>query len=503
MADVRLTALTPTGPNVDALIVGITVDPRNEKKLEIPVSTGLKAAARRRILEALARVGASAKANEVTKLPGIDGITAPLVVTVVVGESAQELTAEQLRRATGSATHALLNIKRIAVMMPATTPTAIAAVAQGALLGAYRFDNYRGTGTPKPDGVIRSIAIVTANGRDRHVRQAVRQAEIVASEVILARDLVNTPPSALHPQELADAAVAAVAGLNVSTEVLDEVGLAAGKYGGILGVGQGSAHPPRLIRLSYVPPRSRVHVALVGKGITFDSGGLSIKTAAGMQTMKSDMGGAAAVIAAIAAIARLGIPATVTAYAACAENMPSGTAQRPGDVLTTYSGKTIEVLNTDAEGRLVLADALTRAAEDDPEVIVDVATLTGAQIVALGTRVGAVMSNSDELRDDVIRAAGISGEQFWPMPLPQELRKSLDSPIADLANIGERLGGMLTAGLFLQEFIEKGMPWAHLDIAGPSFNDGESHDYTPPGGTGVAVRTLVQLVRDLADSKTN
>jgi leucyl aminopeptidase len=182
--------------------------------------------------------------------------------------------------------------------------------------------------------------------------------------------------------------------------------------------------------------------------------------------------------------------------------MPSGTAQRPGDVITTYSGKTVEVLNTDAEGRLVLTDALSRAAQDEPDVIIDVATLTGAQTVALGTRVSAVMSNSDELRDDVIRAAGVSGEQFWPMPLPKELRASLDSPIADLANIGERLGGMLTAGLFLQEFIEHDTPWAHLDIAGPAFNEGKAHDYTPPGGTGVAVRTLVQLVRDLADAST-
>jgi len=217
-----------------------------------------------------------------------------------------------------------------------------------------------------------------------------------------------------------------------------------------------------------------------------------------MITMKSDMGGAAAVIAATRAVARLDLPVNVTTWAPMAENMPSGTAQRPSDVLTTYGGKTVEVLNTDAEGRLILADALARASEDSPDVLLDAATLTGASMVALGHRTSAIMSNDEELQRHVQDAAGLAGESMWPLPLPEELRKSLDSGVADLANVGERWGGALTAGLFLREFVGEGIRWAHLDIAGPAFNDSEPYGYTPKGGTGAAVRTLVQLVEDLA-----
>jgi leucyl aminopeptidase len=217
-----------------------------------------------------------------------------------------------------------------------------------------------------------------------------------------------------------------------------------------------------------------------------------------METMKCDMAGAAAVIAAVQAIAELGLPVNVTGWAACAENMPSGSAQRPSDVITIYGGRTVEVLNTDAEGRLVLADALAAASEEKPDVIVDAATLTGAQQVALGSLTGAVMGNDDELRTRVHEAAERSGEAMWPMPLPEELRKSLDSPVADIANMGDRWGGMLVAGIFLKEFVGEGVRWAHLDIAGPAYNEGEPHGYTPKGGTGSAVRTLVAVAEDLA-----
>jgi leucyl aminopeptidase len=217
-----------------------------------------------------------------------------------------------------------------------------------------------------------------------------------------------------------------------------------------------------------------------------------------MITMKCDMAGAAAVIATVGAIAELGLPINVTGWAACAENMPSGSAQRPSDVITIFGGRTVEVLNTDAEGRLVLADALVAASKENPDVIVDVATLTGAQMVALGSRTSAIMSNDDELRSRVHDAATRAGEAMWPMPLPEELRASLDSPVADLANMGDRYGGMLVAGLFLKEFVGEDIAWAHLDIAGPAFNSGEAHDYTPKGGTGAAVRTLLTLAEDLA-----
>lgn len=499
MTAVRLAAVQPAGIPLDALVVGLTNGKRDGKP-EIAASSGLGHSERRQILNSLGRIGAKPKVGDAVKIPGVNGVGAPLIICVAIGATVEEMTDEDLRRAAGVGLMNSVNADRVGVIMPGTSPAQVAAIAQGALLGAYRFETFRGAGTTTPNKSPRTITVMTDTHRDRHVREAVRQAEIVAREVWIARDLVNTPPSALHPHELALAAVKAVSGLEVATEILDERALKRGKFGGILGVGQGSVNPPRLVRLSYEPPRSKVHIAFVGKGITFDSGGLSLKPPQAMETMKCDMGGAAAVIAATAAVARLGLPATVTAYAACAENMPSGTAQRPGDVLTTYGGTTVEVLNTDAEGRLVMADALVRAGEDSPDYIVDVATLTGAQMVALGTRVSAVMSNDDDLRDDVVRAAGMVGEQFWPMPLPVELRPSLDSPIADIANIGDRFGGMLTAGLFLKDFIPDNTPWAHLDIAGPAFNDGSPHDYTPKGGTGVAVRTLVQLVRDLADS---
>src|SRR5690606_19171063 len=227
----------------------------------------------------------------------------------------------------------------------------------------------------------------------------------------------------------------------------------------------------------------------VGKGITFDSGGLSIKPAKSMETMKSDMAGAAAVLHTVLAAAALELPVAVTGWLCLAENMPSGTAQRPSDVITQRGGKTVEVLNTDAEGRLVLADGLAAACEEKPDVVVDIATLTGAQVVALGARVSAVMGD-DDVRQAVVDAAETAGEQFWPMPLPSELRASLDSKVADLANIGDRMGGMLVGGLFLREFVGE-TPWAHLDIAGPAFNDGAPYGYTPSGGTGVGVRTLL------------
>jgi len=232
--------------------------------------------------------------------------------------------------------------------------------------------------------------------------------------------------------------------------------------------------------------------------VTFDSGGYNIKSTDGMDTMKCDMAGAAAVLAATRTIAELGLPVRISAYLACAENMPSGTAQRPGDVITMRDGTTVEVLNTDAEGRLVMADALALAAESSPDVLIDVATLTGAQMIALGTHVAAVMSNDDSLADRIESAGQQVGENFWHMPLPDSLRASLKSPIADMKNIGEQFGGMLVAGLFLEAFIPEGQAWAHLDIAGPAFNEAAPHGFTPKGGTGFAARTLIQLARTSA-----
>ena len=287
--------------------------------------------------------------------------------------------------------------------------------------------------------------------------------------------------------------------LGLKVEILNEVTLKTQGYGGIIGVGQGSANPPRLLRVSYNPSKAKSRYAFVGKGITFDTGGLALKPANGMEAMKSDMSGAAAVIAAVFAIAELKLPIAIDAWAPLAENMVSENATRPSDIISIYGGKTVEVLNPDAEGRLVLADALMRAQEVGKKAggltgIIDVATLTGAQVVALGTRTSAVMTNNSEFSQEFLAASEKAGEAFWPMPLPEELRASLDSPVADLANIGDRMGGMLVAGLFLKEFIEPELAWLHLDIAGPSYNEAAAHGYTPVGGTGIALRSLVALI---------
>ncbi len=253
------------------------------------------------------------------------------------------------------------------------------------------------------------------------------------------------------------------------------------------------------MKVAYTHPKAKATLAFVGKGITYDSGGISLKPAGHNETMKCDMAGAAAVFAAVVAAKRLGLQVNVTAWLALAENMPSGTATRPGDVLRMYGGKTVEVLNTDAEGRLVLADAIVRAGEENPDVIVDVATLTGAMILALGSRTFGVMANNDELRANLHAAAGEVGEPSWPMPLPAELRKGMtESTIADLANMGDRMGGGLVAGLFLKEFVAEGIDWAHLDIAGPAFHEAAPFGYTPKGGTASAVRTLVRFAEQKA-----
>ena len=382
-------------------------------------------------------------------------------------------------------------VKSVAVALPARTAGEAEAVTAGALLGAYTFRKYRAT-----PAVSVAVTVLTGEGN----AAAVRRGEVIANAVNLVRDLVNTSPLDLPPAALAAEAerVAGAAGLAV--EVLDEAALAAGGYGGLIGVGMGSTRPPRLVRLSYTHPEATKTVAFVGKGITFDSGGLSLKPPKSMETMKCDMSGAAAVLAATEAVAELSLPVNIVTYMAMAENMPGGAAQRPSDVITIYGGKTVEVLNTDAEGRLVLADGLVRSAEDNPDVVVDVATLTGAATVALGLRTAGVMGSSDAVAASVAELMRAAGEPAWAMPLPEELRKGLDSTVADLANVSsDRGGGMLTAGLFLREFAPAGAAWAHLDIAGPAYNEKAPFGYTPKGGTGSAVRALIAIATATAD----
>jgi leucyl aminopeptidase len=505
MTDLTLTSSSPTSLKVDALVVGVAK--ASSGVVLVPGSADVDKAFKGRLAAVVESLGATGRADDVVKLPSGGAVTAPVVVAVGLGDERTGTRRtpavydhEALRRAAGAAVRALAGTRRVGLALPAEDATSAGAVAEGALLGAYAFRDYRVASKAEHKEPVQRISVVSGAARDRAVKGAVTRAQAVGSAVLLSRDWVNTPPSDLPPAALADVAVAAAKAAGVKTEVLDEKALKKAGYGGILGVGQGSSRPPRLLKLTYSGGRGKRHLALVGKGITFDSGGLSLKPAQAMEWMKSDMGGAAAVVAATTAIARLGLPIDITCWASLAENMPSGSAQRPSDVLRIYGGKTVEVLNTDAEGRLVMADAIARASEDRPDAIIDVATLTGAQLVALGSRTAAIRSNSEELREQIFRASAAAGEAMWPMPLPDELRKSMDSEVADIANMGDRYGGMLVAGLFLKEFVGEGLKWAHLDIAGPAWNESKPHGYTPKGGTGAAVRTLVRLAEDMAAS---
>jgi leucyl aminopeptidase len=451
----------------------------------------------------LAAMGGTGKLEEVSKIATAGRVAAPLVVAVGLGAE-DDLTAERLRRAAGVAirdlvsTHSAFRPREgegvtperrvISLALPAASAEHAEAVALGALLGGYSFRRYRAT--PAAD-----IELVLYTAED----EAAGRGRVLAEAMTLVRDLINTPPADLVPADLADVASRVAEASGLSVQVLDENELTKEGYGGIMAVGMGSVHPPRLVRLEYTHPEAAKTVVFAGKGITFDSGGLSLKPSKSMETMKSDMGGAAAVLGALQAIAALRPSVNVVGYMSIAENMPGGGAQRPSDVITIYGGKTVEVLNTDAEGRLVLADALVRSGADGPDLVVDVATLTGAQTVALGHRTAGVMGSSDTVAAAIAAAAGRAGEAMWPMPMPEDLRKGLDSAVADIANVSaDRAGGMLVAAHFLREFAPSGAAWAHLDIAGPAYNDGGPFGYTPKGGTGAAVRTLVQVAQDMA-----
>ncbi|KRC35607.1 MULTISPECIES: leucyl aminopeptidase [Oerskovia] len=494
MAELTLSSKNPTGVKVDALVVGTQTTSDGVAVVGDDLPRDVVAE-----LEALApALGITGARDEVRTVPAGAHLKAGVLVLTGLGarDGSGSFPAETLRRAAGAAVRELTGASSVAVALPAADEAEVAAIAEGALLGAYSFTRYRDTAgaaaSTKPAGGVSTIEVLTSLARGAKAKAAVERAATIAAAVHATRDLVNTAPNDLFPAAFADIAKAAAKGTGVKVTVLDEKALAAGGYGGILAVGQGSSRGPRLVKVSYSPSRPHAKVALVGKGITFDSGGISIKPAKGMEAMKSDMAGAAAVLHTVLAASRLGLPVAVTGWLCLAENMPSGTAQRPSDVITIRGGKTVEVLNTDAEGRLVMADGLVAAIEENPDVVLDVATLTGAQMVALGTRVSAVMG-TESVRSEVVAAAESAGEQFWPMPLPEELAASMKSKVADIANIGDRFGGMLVAGLFLQEFVGS-TPWAHLDIAGPSFNEGSAFGYTPVGGTGVAVRTLVELL---------
>ncbi|MEU2350846.1 leucyl aminopeptidase [Modestobacter sp. NPDC049651] len=485
--------------SADAVVVGVGKGPAG--LLTTPGADAVDRLLGGRLLTALADLGAKGGEDEVTRLPTFGQSTFPVVAVVGLGapQAGGGYSPEAVRRAAGAASRALTGRTSVVSLLAAVggTPDTdrLHAVGEGHLLGAYEFTAYKsGLAADRPTPPA-SFELVVPDSGD--AKAALDRVRAVASAVTLVRDLVNTPPNDLYPAELAARGAAAGKKAGLSVEVLDEKALAAGGYGGILAVGSGSARGPRLLRLEYKGKKAKTSVGLVGKGITFDSGGISIKPAAGMADMKSDMAGAAAVIATVCLVAELGLPVDVTATVPIAENLPSGTAYRPADVVTFRNGKKSEITNTDAEGRVVLADAIVRALEDSPAYLIETSTLTGAQLVALGTRTSGVMG-SDDLRDTVVAASRRSGEPMWAMPLPPELRRSIDSATADFTNSGsDRSGGMLVAGHFLKEFIPDGQPWAHIDVAGPAYNTGSPWGCTPKGGTGVPVRTLLAAIEDL------
>ncbi|VXC03901.1 leucyl aminopeptidase [Aeromicrobium sp. 9AM] len=482
MLSVTLSTAKPTTARADALILGIRGD---EDKGDLAATLDL--------------LGFTGEKGQTVTFPAGDAAKTSLIVAVALPE---EPTAEDLRRATARGVRAVKNATSLAIALHPAGVDEVEAIAEGVALGAYTYETYKTKkkgDAKKPK--LKSAVILSPFARQTTATKAVERAATVAEAVNIARDWVNTPPGDLRPADFAEA-ITTHAGTDVKVSVWDEKRLAKEKCGGILGVGQGSDSPPRLVALTYAPANAVTHLALVGKGITFDSGGLSIKPGASMQTMKLDMAGAAAIVAATVAIARLGLPIKISAFACIAENMPSGGATRPGDVLTMRSGATVEVHNTDAEGRLVLADGLALATEAKPDRIVDVATLTGACVVALGELTSGILSNDEEFSETVFAASKAAGESMWPLPITEEMKGKVNSSsIADLRQHNPKpYGGTLFAAAFLREFV-KDIPWVHLDIAGPSFNEGGAVDYTPVGGTGTGVRTLVRLATELAGAR--
>ncbi|MBO9520693.1 MAG: leucyl aminopeptidase [Nocardioidaceae bacterium] len=478
----------------DVVVVGITTG-KGKALVPVPASRSVADAYGRRFAPMLASLGFRGSFGEVAQFPGGDQVNAGRVLAVGLGPG-DDLTAEKVRRAAGIAARNLGNAASVALALPAEEADAARAVVEGFGTGLYRYDALR---TPPASSRLADVVVLSEAARRADVVDAVRRAQLLVEVADEARDWVNTPGNVLVPEVFAEQIVAAVKGTGIEAEVLDADELARLGCGGILGVGLGSAAPPCLVRLRYAPADAGTSVALVGKGITYDSGGLTIKPGGSMSHMKSDMAGAAAVVAAMKAVAAAKVPVTVTGYLPLAENMISGSAMRPGDVLTTLSGKTVEVLNTDAEGRLILADALTMAAQDRPDSIVEVSTLTGPAVVALGDRIAALFGD-DETVAAIEACATRTGELFWRLPIPEEQRDSVrtESKVADLLQHNwVRWGSSLFAAAFLEVFVE-GLPWAHLDIAGPSYNTGGPWGHVPSGGTGFATATLVEYVESLA-----
>ncbi|MFT4287591.1 leucyl aminopeptidase [Nocardioides sp.] len=496
-ATYSLRTASPAKTRAEAVVVGVLQDGSSPRLA--PGAEDVAEALGRRLRPLLATLGVTGRQGEVTRLPAGDALATQLLVLVGLGG---EVSPDAVRRAAGAAARAVPNATSVAVALPADTAELVRAVTEGLMLGGYAFTAYKqSTESAAPGDVI----VLSPGARRREIAESFERARVVAAAVNATRDWVNTPPADLTPPAFAEAIAAAVKAHNagkpatrIGITVHDEGALAELGCGGILAVGLGSAAPPRLVELTYDPAGPSSHVALVGKGITFDSGGLWLKPGGSMRAMKQDMAGAATVLQVALAASTLALPVRLSVFVPIAENMVSGSAMRPGDVATTYGGTTVEISNTDAEGRLVMADALVRATEVQPDVVVDVATLTGHMITALGDRVTGVLG-TPEVVDGLLAAAEAAGEESWPMPIPPVMVERItSSKVADLAQYdGIRWGGGLYAAAFLREFTG-GLPWGHLDIAGPAYNSGGAVGHLTPGATGVAVATLVDYLRSLA-----
>jgi leucyl aminopeptidase len=501
------TSLPKRGAGPSVLLVPVVSTGDEDKPGAVVVSAEpfLSADAIAEIEAGLRALDATGGSEQVHRLV-VPSLPVASVLTIGLGKPRDEWPADTIRRAAGVAARSLGRTEVVSTTLGELPGDgACSAAVEGLILGSYRFTAFRTKKTAPKDNGLREITVLsTAKDAKKHSAHGAA----VATAVATARDFVNTPPSHLFPAEFAKRAKALGESVGLEVEVLDDKALQKAGYGGVVGVGQGSSRPPRLVRLIHRGSRlaktkkgkQAKRVALVGKGITFDTGGISIKPAASMHYMTSDMGGAAAVIATVTLAAQLELPIDVIATVPMAENMPSATAQRPGDVLTQYGGTTVEVLNTDAEGRLILADAIVRACEDNPDYLIETSTLTGAQTVALGSRIPGVMG-SDEFRDRVAEISQQVGENGWPMPLPDELEDDLKSTVADLANVsGQRYAGMLVAGVFLREFVADGVAWTHIDVAGPAYNTGSAWGYTAKGATGVPTRTMFAVLEDIVNN---
>ena len=470
---------TPAGPDGGLPAVGGGAD--------VLAALGVDAAA------ALARDEAKGEPGEIVSVPvSRDGVDTVLLAGVGDGgvPALRKAAAAVVRRAKSSESLAT-------TLAHGRDDDALRAVAESLALASYSFSR---KSAPKPATLTRATLVVAD---PKAAERVLTRARVTSAAVHLARDLANTPSLEKSPEWMADQAVQLAKSGGLDVQVWDVDQLRRDGFGGILAVGRGSVRPPRLVRVDHAPRGARRHVVLIGKGITFDSGGLSLKPNEGMATMKTDMSGGAAVLGAMTALRELGIDLRVTALVPLAENMPGGDATRPGDVITHYGGRTSEVLNTDAEGRLVLADAIAYATTQlRPDVIVDIATLTGAATLGLGKRHGALYATTDALRSALAAAGDAGGERLWPMPIVDDYRDALDSPVADLRNIADQRkhysGGSIIAALFLREFLtppgavtSNAVPWGHLDVAGPARADSDEDDVTK-GATGFGVRALLR-----------